>query len=206
MSIVSPAHRPTVPGYTVLPQDAVLPRATTGASGPSQTNRTVLRSKHYRMSLCELRDAYRAETVRPPLCDPQEPSQSMRPRGSSRMHLPFASQSRVCPRPLSSLVLSGSCPRLSSTIQSHSQAPLSRVGALSLPRDASSARPDPPYGLGEDARKSRLLKTRVKPTLFAVEFAFRLMLAIWSGPAVPAVVPGLAAWKTKSVGWTTCTV
>ena len=56
------------------------------------------------------------------------------------------------------------------------------------------------YGFGEEAKNKRLLKTRVKPMLFAVEFAFRLMLLICNVPDVPAVEPGLEAWNTKSGG------
>lgn len=56
------------------------------------------------------------------------------------------------------------------------------------------------YGLGEEARKSRLLNTRTKPMLLLVAFADRSIFEISNVPAVPPSLPGLDAWKTKSVG------
>ena len=57
------------------------------------------------------------------------------------------------------------------------------------------------YGVGPDARKSLLLNTRVKPTLLVVELVpARLIAEICRVPAVPPVVPGLAARKLASLG------
>lgn len=58
----------------------------------------------------------------------------------------------------------------------------------------------------EEARKSRLLKARLKPMLFSEEFVLRLILEICLSPGVPWVVPGFEARKVKSAGWATSTL